>query len=409
MCERDLLVLRKRGTIVIGVKDKNLTEVTIPDGVVKLREGAFSDCKNLKHVHLPDSVKIIGDSVFRDCTSLQSVNLGQVQFIGNNAFNGCVSLQNISFSEGLEEIKDHSFENCSSLENVNLPAGLMSIGVKAFSGCKSLKQIIIGKDLDIIKTNAFWRCSALESIEVDQDNEAFTIVNGVLCTKDLKTVVTSGNRALNADEIPEGADLLKWGPFCETFIRNGVCVLGKDAQHFENKQFEGNQEIVKLVVTRQVNGIGMFAFHNCKNLREIVFDKGIDYIEASAFEGCEALERVTFPSSLTYLGASAFRNCVNLKRVNLPSGLKSILMNVFDGCVSLTDIDFEIVDINSHLFDPGSFKGVDRSKCTIHVPNPYRMPFEEIELSFFRGFNIDKREPAQAAWHAMQRNGIENL
>ena len=153
----------------------------------------------------------------------------------------------------------------------------------------------------------------------------------------------------------------------------------------------------------------MYAFHNCKNLREIVFDEGIDYIEASAFEGCEALERVKFPSSLTYLGASAFARCINLKRVNLPSRLNSLLLSGFDECVSLTDIDFEINYISrSGMFDSRSFQGVDRSKCTIHVSHYSTSGFMNYEHSAFKGFNIDKRDPAPAAWYALQRNDIEN-
>lgn len=398
MSERDLFVLRKRGTIVIDVRDRELTEVTIPDGVVKLREGAFKACKNLKEAHLPTTVKEIGDAVFRGCTSLQSINLENVQSIGNNAFNGCESLLSIKFSDYLDEIKDHAFENCSSLESVVLPTGLLSIGVKAFAGCTSLKKITIPKYLDTIKRNAFSGCIALDSFEVDSDNQTFTSLNGILFTKDSKTIVkVPEGKVLKNDDIPEGADFAEWGPFNETTIYNGICVLGKDMQYVD-RQFANNQEIVKLVVPQQVKGINSGAFKNCKNLHEIIFTEGIDFIEASAFEGCDALERVKLPSSLTYLGAASFAHSINLKQINLPSNLRSLLMNVFDGCVSLTDIDLEISFIaHPDLFDSKSFDGIDRSKCTIHVPERLSYGFSQYEVSVFRGFNIDKKGVAAAA------------
>ena len=395
MNEKDLLVLKKRGTILVEIKDKNLTEVTIPDGVVKLNQSVFYGCKNLKHVHLPESVKVIRDSVFRDCSSLQSINLEHVQFIGNNAFCGCSSLQNISLSEDLKKIDDHSFGNCSSLEYVNLPTGLLSIGVEAFAGCNSLKRVFIGKNLATIKRDAFSGCSAIDSFDIDSENQSFTYANGILFTKDLKNVImVPKGKVLNVDEIPDGADYLGWGPYCETFIRNGICVLGKD---FNSHQFADNQEIVKLYVPYQVRGIDLGAFQNCKNLREIVFDKGIDYIEALAFEGCDALEKVVFPSSLTYIGDRAFARCVNLKRINIPQHLRRLLSTAFDGCVSLTDIDLDSLNFNiTHLFASRSFQGIDRSKCTIHIEGYFLNHFEKYEDTVLSGFNIDKKELAPA-------------
>lgn len=194
---------------------------------------------------------------------------------------------------------------------------------------------------------------------------------------------------LNCTDFNTG--FLDYDPNNETIVFNGVCVLGKDDKIVRDHRFSGNQNIVKLVVPRIVEGTGCYAFHNCKNLREIEFAEGIEYIEASAFEGCDSLERVILPSSLTYLGASVFANCVNLKRINFPSHLSAILMNVFEGCTSLTDIDFEMEHIdNPRPFDSRSFVGIDCNKCTIHVPRKLIQIFSKYEHNIFKEFRIDK-------------------
>ncbi len=50
-----------------------LTEYTIPDDVVAIRDYAFSECSNLTSITIPDGVTAIGMSAFRWCSSLTSV------------------------------------------------------------------------------------------------------------------------------------------------------------------------------------------------------------------------------------------------------------------------------------------------------------------------------------------------
>ena len=50
-------------------------DVTVPEGVTKIRDFAFRGCTGLTSVSLPDSVTEIGDSAFWGCTGLGSVSL----------------------------------------------------------------------------------------------------------------------------------------------------------------------------------------------------------------------------------------------------------------------------------------------------------------------------------------------
>lgn len=54
-------------------KARNLTSVTISEGVEKLYKEAFSNCSNLSSITIPNSVNYIGYDAFYACSSLASV------------------------------------------------------------------------------------------------------------------------------------------------------------------------------------------------------------------------------------------------------------------------------------------------------------------------------------------------
>ncbi len=74
----------------------NLTEYTIPNGVVKIGSCTFKYCKNLTSVTIPDGVAEIGNSAFYYCSSLTSITIPKtVTTIGDFAFEHCESLASV--------------------------------------------------------------------------------------------------------------------------------------------------------------------------------------------------------------------------------------------------------------------------------------------------------------------------
>lgn len=55
-------------------QNKNLTSISIPEGITMLRASAFANCTNLTSVNLPASLYGFNDYTFYDCTSLSTIN-----------------------------------------------------------------------------------------------------------------------------------------------------------------------------------------------------------------------------------------------------------------------------------------------------------------------------------------------
>ena len=104
--------------ILVECLNKELTSVTIPDGVTSIGHRAFRDCKGLKSVIIPNGVTSIGDFAFYHCTDLT----------------------NISIPDGVTSIGVCAFDGCSSLTSITIPDSVASIGLDAFRGCNNLKS-----------------------------------------------------------------------------------------------------------------------------------------------------------------------------------------------------------------------------------------------------------------------------
>lgn len=82
--------------MLAGVIDGSIGFTKIPDGVKRIRSGAFSNLTKLYSTYIPDSVTSIGSSAYCGCTSLQSVSIpDSVTEIENMAFYGCTKLNSV--------------------------------------------------------------------------------------------------------------------------------------------------------------------------------------------------------------------------------------------------------------------------------------------------------------------------
>ena len=110
--------------------------------------------------------------------------------INSYAFYDCTSLKEVTIPNSVTEIGDSAFLGCKSLTKVTIPDSVTKIGYGAFSGCTSLKEITLPAGVSSIYYYCyiFSDCISLTAINVDENNTDCKSVDGVLFSKDMKTL-----------------------------------------------------------------------------------------------------------------------------------------------------------------------------------------------------------------------------
>lgn len=129
-----------------------MTELTLPNSLESIGDGAFRGCSGLTELTLPNSVTSIGDCAFYGCTGLTELILpNSVRSIGDIAFTYCSGLEKITVESG-NSCYD-SRDNCNSIidtefntlivgcKNSVIPNSVTSIGDGAFICCSDLSKI----------------------------------------------------------------------------------------------------------------------------------------------------------------------------------------------------------------------------------------------------------------------------
>ena len=202
-----------------------LESVTIPNGVTRIGKRAFSGCPNLTDVTIPASMAVVDNGAFSGCSNLKGVHISnlvnwcQITFvyssnplrqahelylngervtrlaipesvtaIGDDAFAGCSGLTEVMFPNSVTNIGNSSFMGCSGLMELALPGSVVEIGTSAFRGCSGLTEVEIPHGVKAIGGGVFSDCSSLTKITVEPGNENYVSQNGLLLTKDGKTL-----------------------------------------------------------------------------------------------------------------------------------------------------------------------------------------------------------------------------
>jgi hypothetical protein len=360
----------------------DLIEVNLPDSVKVIESKAFYRCKNLRKINFGNGLECVKEEAFYGCPKLYKFHFPknlkefvpkfidyysskiQIEFaqdnphftsdndfvyskdltkivlaiqkrknknieipdgiteIGNKAFSYNFIVNSLKMPESVKYIGDFAFYGCCKLEHVQLSKNTVSIGEGCFS--KTLiNQISIPSKVVKVGVNAFVLCLKLESVNVDMENLQFKSIEGVLYTKNQKTLIVYPANSLRKKYI----------------IPQTVSSVTAFA-------FMAAENLTEIVMSDKIKVIEKNTFADCSNLMRIIWSKRLRRISRNAFQNCSELTSIRFPKSLVQIDESAFEFCHKLKHVFLPQNVVCIQKEAF---LNTNSIKFRISRNNANF------------------------------------------------------------
>lgn len=345
----------------------SIIEVTIPNSVKEIGDGAFAGCSGLTSITIPNSVTSIGREAFYNCDSLRFITIPKsVTSVGERAFYDCSNLMSITVLPEDIMIEDEVFNGTQWWKNqpygfvylgkillgykgrtsdvrsaVDVKEGTTSIAAKAFYDCGNMPAVNLPKSLKCIGGDAFRYCQELTSISIL--SSIIRIGNYIISNNDKLTSLI-----LTADSIEE---------YCKSGINEQLKKSSTMSRILKIKDEEVTEVVIPDTVTsilpyafayipsitsvkipNSVTSIGGGAFYNSSSLTSITIPNSVTSIGRSAFGSCSGLTSITIPNSVTSIGSSAFRDCIGLSSITIPNSVTTIEDYAFYNCKALTSI-----------------------------------------------------------------------
>ena len=314
----------------------SLEEITMPSSMESLEKGSYCDCSSLSVVNLNDGLKYIGEGSFANCSSLENIDIPEsVEKFGNSAFHKCTSLLSVKIPALVEYLPVELFNSCSSLETVVFQEGLKGMGNSVFNECINIKSISLPSTFKSFGMWVFWDCLSVESFSVPENNPYFTSKDGILYTKDMKTLVQypAGSTAKELNVL-DGVEVLGFAS-CEGAYNLEKVTIPSSVRMLDGASLYKCDNLKEIQLSEGLEEIGNEVFYGCMYLKDPVLPKSIKKIGSGAFTGCESFEHVVLPENVTYIDFRLFYNCYALKKVDFSSKVDVIDQEAFSGCVSL--------------------------------------------------------------------------
>lgn len=291
----------------------NLTSVTFDNSMKTINLMAFSYCPKLTSIDLCNATAY--GVAFMGCENLTTVTIGEKGGFGGEAFMDCYNLKNINvaaenrliYSEDGVVFIDSShkkvLKRCPPGREgqYEIPDGVELITDYAFFGCRKLNAVSIPNSVTTIKSCAFGEMT-IQSLFIPEsvikiEDKAFTSDDGISATYELKEInVAPTNPKYTSIQ---GVVFSKDG---KTLLH---CPTGYSGHY---------------ILPENVIKIGWEAFFCCGNLTAVTLPESVNNISPWAFIGCINIENLYLkPKNPPLLDSDSFGQMFDIP-VHVPVG-----------------------------------------------------------------------------------------
>ena len=293
-------------------------------------------------------------------------------------------IKKIIIEEGITGIGECSFCYCTNCDSVKLPSTITSIGGGSF-GATKIQSINIPAGVSNIGLSAFGMCDCLVSINVDNSNSKYSSYDGVLYSKDKKTLLLCPEGKEGVVSLHTATEILGEAAFCECKkvrsinssknikeLKKGVFLycgiesfdLPSGITEIPGQCFEGCSNLKSITIPQSVKSINSWAFAR-SGIESITIPSSVKQLDYASFYQCSSLKKIVIPNSVTDIGIATFMEDKSLVQASVPTmyhpgggytGLTGDIESskyIFKGCTSL-----QVVAINGGKYiSEGAFSG----------------------------------------------------
>ena len=196
---------------------KQITTVTVDEGITSVGNYAFRWYDNLTTVVLPDSLNQIGSYAFAYCVNLKDIDLPEnLTDLGYYAFSNCNSLKSVMIPSSAASSSGYAFAYCNNLEIAIFSDGATRIPYGIFSGCDNLSSVTIPESVTVIEASGFYGCDSLTNVTIPE--KVMYIGKNAFCSSGLQKVIIPksvemiGNQAFGSSKL---SSVVFLGESCE--------------------------------------------------------------------------------------------------------------------------------------------------------------------------------------------------
>lgn len=261
---------------------------------------------------------------------------GKLQYIDYIYYSGEFTIpEQLSFKNKdfkINKISASAFRNCEELISVVIPSTVECIETEE-TYSYFIKEIEGNR-------NPFRDCASLKEINVDSDNEYYKSIEGVLYTKDGKVLLSyPADKKENIYILPKEVEEIYVEAFSSNdnleaiYVEEGnnryKSVDGVLVDTLEHKllAYPSGNKSDTYEIPKEIESIGYKAFYG-SSLKKIECSEKVTVIEDDAFSSCKNLEEIMGMKNVEYISEYLFRDCPNLKKVEGGIGTKRLYIGL---------------------------------------------------------------------------------